>query len=229
MRHISIYGGSHGIGAAIVKELLAEFPTPVIHVYDRSATRQPNILFHKWEFGGGPDFAPITTGAGPIDEIYITIGRPSGRSFEATDPVTEREIMDGNFHSVTSALRHAAVLASETASFVLTSSVSASLSDPGGAVYAAGKAAVEALARGLAREWIPQRVNVVAPGPTSTAQFLRNVPIEVQIAETERNVWGRLCKPEEIAKAMIQVARLEAVTGQVLTVDYGGTVASRRD
>lgn len=89
--------------------------------------------------------------------------------------------------------------------------------------YLASKAALEQLTRAWALELGPQvRVNAVAPGPVAMAgettdgqreDILRRVPLR------------REGSPEDVARAVVFLARAPYVTGQTLRVDGGLSVA----
>lgn len=90
-------------------------------------------------------------------------------------------------------------------------------------------AALEALARGLALERAPVRVNTVSPG-------LIDTPLHSGMAAGDREAMftrvagrlpaGRIGKPEDIAQAILFVATNPFATGSTVTVDGGGTIAS---
>lgn len=90
-------------------------------------------------------------------------------------------------------------------------------------------AALEALARGLALERSPVRVNTVSPGLVDT-------PLYAKMSEADRQgmfdrVAGRLParrigQPDDIAAAILFVATNSFVTGSTVTVDGGGTIAA---
>jgi NAD(P)-dependent dehydrogenase (short-subunit alcohol dehydrogenase family) len=101
---------------------------------------------------------------------------------------------------------------------------------PGGAVYAATKAAVESLTRSWALELAPAgiRVNAVAPGPVDTPGFDKSgVPTvdlpKVKDSFKEQVPLGRMGTTEEVARWVVAIADPSAawVTGQVLSVDGG--------
>lgn len=163
-----------------------------------------------------------------VSRVFITLGKPSGRLFSKSAVNFEYNIMEMNFHAVTSALRLARGFASEKCSYVLTSSVSASQADPGGSIYGAAKAAIEQLTRQLAREWQPARVNCIAPGPTATQQFLDNVPVSNMLHEMSRSPHNRLLLPQEVGDAAVALSNLTGVSGVVLPVDLAGLSSSRK-
>jgi pteridine reductase len=86
----------------------------------------------------------------------------------------------------------------------------------GYAHYAASKAGLAALTRLLALEWAPQvRVNGVAPGavlpPTGldAGRLAKRIPL------------GRIGTAEDVARAVLFLAREPFITGEILTVDGG--------
>jgi 3-oxoacyl-[acyl-carrier protein] reductase len=72
---------------------------------------------------------------------------------------------------------------------------------PALSVYAASKAAVDALTRILAKELRGRdiTVNAVAPGPTATAAFLSSTPPEEQEQLAALPPLGRLGRPDDVA------------------------------
>ncbi|TDD35711.1 SDR family oxidoreductase [Nonomuraea terrae] len=101
---------------------------------------------------------------------------------------------------------------------------------PGGAHYAATKAALEQLTRSWALELAPDgiRVNAVAPGPTESealaAAGLPDAVVEqIKQDESARIPLGRRGAPEEVAAWIVHLADPAAtwITGQILTVDGG--------
>jgi NAD(P)-dependent dehydrogenase (short-subunit alcohol dehydrogenase family) len=89
-------------------------------------------------------------------------------------------------------------------------------------------AALEALARGLALELAPVRVNAVSPGLIDTPLYAgmssegRQAMFE---GAAKRLPARRVGQPEDIAQAILFVATNPYVTGTTVTVDGGGTIA----
>jgi pteridine reductase len=89
--------------------------------------------------------------------------------------------------------------------------------------YAASKAALAALTRQLALEWAPEvRVNGVAPGAIAFAETISAARRERILSRIPA---GRIGTPEEVARAVLFLASEPFVTGQVLAVDGGRSVA----
>ncbi|MCW2814503.1 MAG: short chain dehydrogenase [Nocardioides sp.] len=97
---------------------------------------------------------------------------------------------------------------------------------PGTSAYAAAKAGLAVLTRGLALEWAPKvRVNTVTPG------LIRTETADVTYGEDTTAVeatipMGRMAEPSDIAAACLFLSRSEAafITGADLFVDGGGEV-----
>ena len=90
--------------------------------------------------------------------------------------------------------------------------------------YAASKAALDSLTRGLALEYAPDgvRVNAIAPGivPVErTAEVLRTK--EAQDMWTPHLPVGRMGSVEEIGEATVQLCTNEWMTGTILSIDGG--------
>jgi NAD(P)-dependent dehydrogenase (short-subunit alcohol dehydrogenase family) len=102
------------------------------------------------------------------------------------------------------------------------------------AAYAAMKAGVDVLTKGLGAEWAKHgiTVNNVAPGPVETEGVLEVWKTPAMIAQAARDVpLKRLGRPEEIAWAVIFVASDQAsfMTGETVYVSGGPRVANRED
>jgi pteridine reductase len=86
----------------------------------------------------------------------------------------------------------------------------------GYAHYAASKAGLATLTRLLALEWAPEvRVNGVAPGAVllpegkDAGRLAKRIPL------------GRIGAPEDVARAVLFLAKEPFITGEILTVDGG--------
>jgi len=100
----------------------------------------------------------------------------------------------------------------------------------GECVYGAAKGGVIAFTKGLAREVARFKINVncVCPGPTDTPLFAQVAAGNPKLADALKKAipWGRLGRPEDIARAVAFFASdaAEYVTGQTLSVSGGLTM-----
>lgn len=89
-------------------------------------------------------------------------------------------------------------------------------------------AALEALARGLALELSPVRVNTVSPGLIATPLWSK-LEDEAREAMYEgaaaRLPAGRVGQPEDVANAALYLATTRYATGSTVLVDGGGAIA----
>ena len=114
---------------------------------------------------------------------------------------------------------------------ILFSSIRAAHPRPGQAAYAATKAAIEGLTRGLAVELGPLgiTVNCIAPGAVETPRTRLNIERGVvSRADLEaRTPLGRLAYPEDLAGLVLFLASHEAgmLTGTTIALDGGWSVS----
>ena len=134
--------------------------------------------------------------------------------------------MKGTLFTVQKALP----LLKDGGSIILTGSTAASTGTPAFSVYSASKAAIRSFARSWILDLAPRkiRVNVLAPGSTSTPGWHALAPTEGCAAQMIRltqatTPLGRLGDPDEIANAALFLASDESsfITGSELFVDGG--------
>jgi len=90
-------------------------------------------------------------------------------------------------------------------------------------VYNAAKSAVVGLTKSLAKKLAPHiLVNAIAPGPIIRPPDLTDAENEEAMAGTLLKRWGGA---EEIAKGVLYLLDADFVTGQILTIDGGRTIA----
>eukprot|EP01102_Stenamoeba_stenopodia_P004442 TRINITY_DN14750_c0_g1_i1.p1 TRINITY_DN14750_c0_g1~~TRINITY_DN14750_c0_g1_i1.p1 ORF type:complete len:271 (-),score=65.22 TRINITY_DN14750_c0_g1_i1:118-930(-) len=118
-------------------------------------------------------------------------------------------------------------------SIIVFASIRAEVVEPGQSIYAATKAGMRQMCRGLASEVGPQgvRVNVLAPGVVETplTMAIRNNK-EWYDAYANKNIFKRWAQPSELVGAVVYLASDASsyVTGSVITVDGGWTAADGR-
>jgi 3-oxoacyl-[acyl-carrier protein] reductase/pteridine reductase len=97
---------------------------------------------------------------------------------------------------------------------------------PNFAAHSVGKAGLLALTRQLAFELAPTvRVNAVAPGPVLPPPGSSQDKIARLAQNTLLNRWG---VPEDVAQAVIYLVEADYVTGEVIVVDGGERIGSRK-
>ena len=125
---------------------------------------------------------------------------------------------------VSSALRP--TLAERRGAIVNVASVHAVATSIMVSAYAASKGGLVAVTRALALEWAPEiRVNAVLPGAVDTA-MLRDGLLRTESSLADlvgRHPAQRVGRPEQVAEAVVFLARGEFTTGTTLTIDGGAT------
>lgn len=97
---------------------------------------------------------------------------------------------------------------------------------PNHIAHAAGKAGVVSLTKSLALELAPHvRANAVAPGPVLPPPGYTEKQMQASAARTLLGRWGRA---EDVAEAVVFLAKANYITGTVIEVDGGEHLAWRR-
>ncbi len=172
---------------------------------------------------------------GRLDVLFNNAGLPQAFTpFEdSTDELYDR-IFDVNVRGVVYGLRAAVPHMEAQGGGVIrkTSSTAGIRPRPGLAVYNASKGAIITLTKSLAVELAPHRIRVVSicPVATDTPMLPSFIGVEQGADEAEGRrrfigtiPWGRLNRPEDIARAAVFLASPDAemVTGTAFEVDGG--------
>lgn len=236
-----VTGGSRGIGAAIGRRLAAEgadVSLTYLHAADAAQKVVDDVTaLGRRGFAIRADSASADEVVTAVDETATRFGRldilvnnagifPSG----PLDAITVADI------DRTLAIHvRAALLASQAAARHMTTgsriiNIGSNISDqvpfPGVTLYAASKAALIGLTKGLARDLGPRGItaNLVQPGSTDTDMN----PVNGESADHQRSltILDRFGTPEDIAAAVAYLVADSGrnVTGSTLTVDAGTNV-----
>jgi NAD(P)-dependent dehydrogenase (short-subunit alcohol dehydrogenase family) len=231
---IVILGGSSGIGLATARGLKAEGANVVI------TGRSPDRLkAAQSELGGDIRTVPLDVQDEPgtsalfaeldhVDHVFITAGEIVFDPQLKGGAAATRPALDTRFWGAYNAARFAASKIRDGGSITFMSGTAAIRPLPGAAVGTASCAAVEGLARALAVELKPIRVNVIQPGLVDTPflDLFGQERRDAVIAEySKRILVGRPGTAEEIADAVLFLMKNAFVTGITLTVDGGGVLA----
>jgi 3-oxoacyl-[acyl-carrier protein] reductase len=234
-----ITGASRGIGAAIAERLAKDGFAVAINY--ASGAGHARALAAKIEKDGGQAitvqadvsdpaavrrmFDSVETALGGIDVLVNNAGIMLLSAIKETaDELLDRHVAI-NFKGVFYGMREAAKRMRSGGRIISFSSSVVGLYQPTYGVYAATKAAVEALTHILSKELRGRNitVNAVAPGPTATALFLDGKPNEVIDHLAKLAPLERLGQPEDIAAAVAFLAGPDGawINGQVLRANGG--------
>jgi 3-oxoacyl-[acyl-carrier protein] reductase len=235
-----VTGGAGGLGAAMVRSLAAAGYAVVIHYHTQAEAAQAlatGILqtggraaaFHAditVEDEAAALIAFATQSFGRLDVLVNNAGIAKGCSLDKIDTAHINDLTAVNIAGLLFASKHAArAFGNAGGSIINISSTNATSPVPGGAVYSATKAAVNAITISLARELGPRniRVNAVAPGLTMTPAYDTAIPEDAKQHVIGQTPLGRLGLPEDIAGVVAFLASDAArwINGQVIAVSGG--------
>ncbi|MDD5863292.1 MAG: SDR family oxidoreductase [Firmicutes bacterium] len=232
MSHVVITGGSRGIGAAAVA-LFAARGDRVYFLYEKNHAAARAVAEKT---GATPICCDVADGAAVsrafdrIPDVDVLVCNAGIMYFGLLQQMPEADWnrlfavnVGGIYHCVNAAMP--AFLQKHRGSVVTVSSMWGQVGASCEAAYSATKGAVIALTKALAKELGPSgvRVNCVAPGVILT-DMCANVAPEVLAEMAEDAPAGRNGTPMDVAKAIVNLADAEFVTGQVLGVNGGFVV-----
>lgn len=222
---VIIVGGSSGMGWATAK--MAHEQGARVTIASRSTSKLtavqtafPDIKTAVCDITRPNDITHLFNRFDHVDHVFVTAGASITGKLVESELVALRTILDQRLWALALIVKNAAPIMRD-GSFIFTSGQWASRPPTDGAFMSAALAAVEALARGLALELAPIRVNVISPGLIDTP-ILGNGRTQVeQWAKTSLPL-KRMGHADEIATAAIMLMTNTFITGEVLHIDGGG-------
>lgn len=228
---VAIFGGSSGIGFATAKAALA------LGARISLVSRNPERLARASASLGGAATAAIDVRDAaavksffdvrdPFDHVVVSAAELSVGPLRARTLAESHAAMDSKFWGAVN-VAHAARIRTG-GSLTLVSGMIGTRPTGAATILSAINAAIDTLAKALATEMSPVRVNCVSPGRIDTPWW-DHLPEEQRLALFERTAAGlplkRVGKPEEIAAQIVHLMRNGFMTGSVVLVDGGGSVA----
>ena len=231
---VVIVGGSSGVGLGAAQAIVGRGAQVVL--VGRSAERlqraaqaldaPQQVSTIAADVTVEADVQRMFSQVGAFDHLVVTRGvPPPAVPIESTDLAAVRAFIDVMVVSSFSLAKHAKAKLRPGGSITFTSGISKDRPGiPGGAVVATVAGSFGYMARALAREMAPTRVNVISPGWVDTPMWddiVGNAKHEIWAQMAARLPAGRIGTVADIAKAYLFVLESDFTTGIVLDVDGG--------
>lgn len=229
-KKVVILGGSAGVGLAVAKAVAASGGKAAITGRSESKLNQA-----KAEIGGEVETYSMDVtdeksvknlfeNIEPFDALVVTASQTISGPFLELDTAQARQVMENKFWGQYYAAKYGAGKLKEGGSITLFSGSIVEKPIANLSAFAAANGAVEALARSLAVELGPIRVNVISPGLIASSAY------DGMPAEQRENYFNsvanalpvkRIAQPEDIAETVLYLIQNKFTTGAVINVDGG--------
>ncbi len=230
-KRVLVVGGSSGIGQEVARQAAALGAR--VTIASRSAQK---LAAAAQAIGGGVQTATLDSTDAPAVEAYFA-GQPAFDHIVVSAAVTPiasvrdlsltdaRSAMESKFWGAYHVARAASL--TERGSLTLVSGFLADRPVAGAALQGAINSALDSLARGLALEMSPVRVNSVSPGMIDTPlwagmdEAARDAMYAGVAASVPAKVMGQ---PADVANAVLYLMQTPFATGSTVRVDGGGAI-----
>ena len=221
-----VFGGTSGIGLATSKQLAAK-GAKVVAVSrnpDRAGDVPAGVTLAQCDVLDRDAVDALLKQHAPF-EILVSAATGGSR---ALGPFLEMDMdgYKGSFDKLwgyANVVRFGAQYMTEDGTIVLVSGSPARKCKPGQVALSSVGGAVEALARAIAPEIAPRRINVVSPGSIDTpmVSLEGEARTELYAKATADNLIPRAGKADEVAQGLMFVIENDFVTGTTVDVDGG--------
>jgi 3-oxoacyl-[acyl-carrier protein] reductase len=234
-----VTGASKGIGAAVAKRLAADGFQTIVN-YASSVTEAMEVVGGIEALGGRARAvrADVADGSavralfdeaereyGPVDVLVNNAGVIRTAPLAAVQDEDYQRLIAVNLTGTFNGMREASRRVRDGGRIINLSTSIIGYYLPNHGVYAATKAAVEAMTHVLAKELGSRSVtvNAIAPGPVATELFLTGRSDDLIQRLTKEIPLGRLGQPDDVARVVSFLASPESgwINGQVLKVNGG--------
>jgi NAD(P)-dependent dehydrogenase (short-subunit alcohol dehydrogenase family) len=230
-KKVLVVGGSSGIGAATAKAF-AELGADVL-IASRSEAK---LAATATGIGKSVRTAVLDTTdadavesffakAGGFDHVVISAAQTAGGPIRKLALADAYAAMDSKFWGAYRVARAAQI--ADGGSLTLVSGFLSVRPSKTSVLQGAINAALEALARGLALELSPVRVNTVSPGLIATPLWSKldeDARQSMYEGAAARLPARRVGQPEDVANAVVYLASTPFATGSTVLVDGGGAI-----
>lgn len=228
-KKIVVIGGSSGIGLATAE--LAKSQGADVVIASRSAAKldpvaeRLKVTAIPTDVTSDESVADLFKRTGPVDHVVLTAAQLRTGPFKTVAMEDVRATMEGKFWGAWRVAREAEIRPG--GSLTLVTGFLSIRPRPNSAIISAANGALESLARALALELAPVRVNAVSPGVIDT-------PIRSAMPEAVRKEMlaktaaalpvGRVGMAEDIARQIASFMTNGFATGSIVYLDGGALI-----
>jgi NAD(P)-dependent dehydrogenase (short-subunit alcohol dehydrogenase family) len=228
-KKVVVVGGSSGIGLATA-ELAKQQGADVI-IASRNAAKLDEVAARlkvtaiAADVTSDDSVAELFRKAGPVDHVVVTAAQLRTGPFKTVAMEDVRATMEGKFWGAWRVARAAEIRPG--GSLTLVSGFLSLRARPNSAIVSAANGALESLARALALELAPVRVNAVSPGIIDTpirAAMPEQARLEM-LAKTAASLpVGRVGEGADIAQQILAFMANGFATGAIVYLDGGALI-----
>lgn len=228
-KKVVVVGGSSGIGLATAELGRREGADVIIasRNVDRldAVANRLNAIAIPADVTSDDSVADLFRRCGPVDHVVVTAAQLRSGPFKTVSMEDVRATMESKFWGAWRVARAADIRPG--GSLTLVSGYLSIRPRPSAAIVGAANGALESLARSLALELAPVRVNAVSPGIIDT-------PIRAAMPEAARRDMlaktaaslpvGRVGSGEDVARQILAFMTIGFMTGSIVYIDGGALV-----
>jgi NAD(P)-dependent dehydrogenase (short-subunit alcohol dehydrogenase family) len=228
-KKVVVVGGSSGIGLATAELAKSEGADVVIASRNaerlKAAADKLGVKAIPADVTNDESVAQLFKTCGAVDHVVVTAAQLRSGPFKTVSMDDVRATMEGKFWGAWRVARAAEIRAG--GSLTLVSGFLSIRPRPNSAIVGSANGAIESLARSLALELAPVRVNCVSPGIIDT-------PIRAAMPEAARREMlgkvaaalpvGRVGVGEDIARQILAFMTIGFATGSIVYIDGGALI-----
>jgi NAD(P)-dependent dehydrogenase (short-subunit alcohol dehydrogenase family) len=228
-KKVVVVGGSSGIGLSTAEFAKAEGADVVIASRNaerlKAAADRLGAKAIPTDVTSDDSVASLFRSCGPADHVIVTAAQLRTGPFKTVAMDDVRATMEGKFWGAWRVARSAEIRAG--GSLTLVSGFLSIRPRPNSAIVSCANGALESLARALALEFAPVRVNCVSPGIIDT-------PIRAAMPESARRDMldkaaaslpvRRVGEAEDVARQILAFMTNGFATGSIVYIDGGGLI-----
>jgi NAD(P)-dependent dehydrogenase (short-subunit alcohol dehydrogenase family) len=226
---VVVVGGSSGIGFSTAELAKREGAEVIIasHNADRlnAAAVKLDVKAIVADVTSDKSIEDLFRACGPVDHVVVTAAQLRSGPFKTVAMEDVRATMEGKFWGAWRVARSAEIRPG--GSLTLVSGYLSIRPRPNSAIVGAANGAIESLARSLALELAPVRVNAVSPGIIDTpirAAMPESARLDMLARTAAGLPVGRVGVGEDIARQILAFMTIGFATGSIVYIDGGALI-----